>query len=151
MAVRFQVAIDCTDPGRLVQFWSAALGYVPEPPPAGFASWKAYFLSLGVPADELTEMSDDDADSVVDPAGVGPRLLFQPVPEGKRVKNRVHLDLDVTEGRDVDVEIRRAQVEAEAQRLVALGATINRVLHTEGSAHYGITMFDPEGNEFCIR
>ena len=38
-----------------------------------------------------------------------------------------------------------------AQRLVALGATVNRVLHTEGSAHYGITMFDPEGNEFCIR
>ena len=108
------------------------------------------FKFLGVTDDELEGMTDEDADSAVDPDGVGPRLFFHPVPEGKLVKNRVHLDIDVTEGRGVDVEIRRQQLDAEAERLVALGATVNRVVHTEGSAAYGITMFDPEGNEFCI-
>ena len=151
MAKRIQVAFDCAEPGVLVKFWSAALDYVPEPPPEGHASWRAYFKSLGVTDEELEGMTDDDADSVVDPDGVGPRLFFHPVPEGKTVKNRVHLDIHVTEGRGVDVEIRRQQLDVEAERLVALGATVNRVVHTEGSAAYGITMFDPEGNEFCIR
>jgi hypothetical protein len=151
MAKRFQVAFDCADPGVLVTFWSAALGYVPEPPPEEFESWRAYFKARGVPDDELEGMTDEDVDSAVDPDGVGPRLWFQLVPEGKQVKNRLHLDVDVTKGRGVDLAIRRDQVHAEAERLVSLGAKVNRVLHAEGSDHYAITMYDPEGNEFCIR
>lgn len=37
-----QLTIDCADPRRLVTFWAEALRYVPEPPPAGHASWRAY-------------------------------------------------------------------------------------------------------------
>src|SRR5579859_4365821 len=39
MPVRFQLVIDCQDPGLLARFWAAALGYVLEPPPEGFATW----------------------------------------------------------------------------------------------------------------
>ena len=68
----------------------------------------------------------------------GPKLLLQRVDEPKAVKNRMHLDVVV------------ADIEAEASRLVALGATRVR----EGAcAEHGSTWFlmaDPEGNEFCI-
>ena len=39
MPVRFQLVIDCQDPELLARFWAAALGYVLEPPPEGFATW----------------------------------------------------------------------------------------------------------------
>jgi Glyoxalase-like domain len=86
MSTRFQLVIDCADPVRQTAFWAGALGYVLEPAPAGHATWKAYYRSLGVPENELEEMADDDVDSIVDPDGVGPRIWFQPVPEGKVVK-----------------------------------------------------------------
>ncbi|MDR7281172.1 VOC family protein [Catenuloplanes atrovinosus] len=40
MSVRFQIVIDCADPVRQAAFWTGTLGYVPEPAPAGHATWK---------------------------------------------------------------------------------------------------------------
>ncbi|MGA5699149.1 VOC family protein [Peterkaempfera bronchialis] len=148
MKPRLQVTIDCADPARLVRFWAEALGYRPEPPPSGYDSWRAYWLGMGVPEDELGDL--DGPDSVVDPDGVGPRLWFQQVPEGKVVKNRLHFDLGVSGGRSVPLETRRRQVDAEVDRLLAAGATRVRELAEPGLDHYAVLMRDPEGNEFCV-
>src|SRR6266540_1582492 len=78
------------DPDRLTAFWSEALGYKHKDPPAGFDDWRSYFRSIGVPEEELHGATDV---YLVDPDGVGPQLFFQQVPEGKVVKNRIHLDL----------------------------------------------------------
>jgi len=68
----------------------------------------------------------------------GPKLLLQRVAEPKTVKNRMHFDIEV------------ADIEAEAARLVALGAT--RVSEGPCSEHGSmwLLMSDPEGNEFCV-
>jgi len=144
-----QLAIDCTEPRLLVPFWCEALGYIAEPPPGGHSSWNDYWREMGVPDDELPT-DHDAADSIVDPAGVGPRVFFQVVPEPKSVKNRVHLDLKISGGRAVPLPERRERIEAEAARLEALGATRIRVNSTDGLDHYGVVMQDPEGNEFCV-
>lgn len=149
MTLRFQLVIDCADPVRQAVFRAAALGYVPEPPPRGHSTWKAYYLSLGVSAEELAGMGDDDVDSIVDPTGAGPRIWFQPVPEGKVVKNRLHIDLRVSD-REEALAARRVSVDAQVERLRGLGATVVRVLAEPGVDHYGVTMHDPEGNEFCV-
>ena len=81
MAVDFQLVIDCSDPSRLVPFWAAALGYRAQDPPDGFGTWREWYLSIGVPEDELGE--GDCTDRIVDPDGAGPRIWFQPVPERK--------------------------------------------------------------------
>jgi Glyoxalase-like domain len=142
----FQLVIDCADPEPLARFWAAALGYVFEPPPAGFADWNEYWRDVGVPEDELG-LGDD---LIVDPDRRRPRIWFQVVPERKTIKNRLHLDIHVSGGRAVPLEVRRQRVDAEAQRLVGLGATIAKVLFEEEIDHYGVAMRDPEGNEFDI-
>ena len=146
MATPSQVPIECADPGRQARFWADALGYRLEEPPDGFASWQDYWVSRGLPPEEV----EDGYDSIVDPDGVRPRIWFQPVPEPKVVKNRVHLDLGVSGGRQVPLATRRRRVDAEAERLVAAGATRLRVLSEEAVDHYAVVMADPEGNEFCL-
>ncbi|MGH9261982.1 MAG: VOC family protein [Acidimicrobiales bacterium] len=146
MAARIQVVFDCADPGLLTRFWALALGYRIEDPPAGFEDWRSYWAHIGLPEDELV----DSGDSIVDPDGVGPRIWLQVVPEGKVVKNRVHLDIDVSGGRAVPLEVRRQRVLAEADRLVDAGATRLRVLEQEGLDHFGVVLHDPERNEFCL-
>ena len=68
----------------------------------------------------------------------GPKLLLQRVGEAKTTKNRMHFDIEVPD------------IEAEAARLVALGATRvgDATLSEHGSTW--ILMADPEGNEFCV-
>lgn len=95
-----QIAWDCADPARMVAFWAPAPGYAVAPPPQGHDTWNDYYLSIGVPEDEL-DLAGDGADSIVDPGGAGPRIWFQQVPEGKQVKNRLHLDVLVGGGRAV--------------------------------------------------
>ncbi len=146
MAVRYQLVIDCKDPEPLAHFWAAALGYELEPPPEGFATWDDYWRDVGVPEEELGA----GADSIIDPGGAGPRIWFQVVPERKTIKNRFHLDVHVSGGRAVPVATRRQRVDAEAERLSGLGATLLRVLSEEGLDHYAVAMKDPEGNEFDI-
>jgi hypothetical protein len=144
MAVSVQVTIDCADPGRLAKFWAAALGYELQPPPAGYASWPDFLTAQGIPEDKW-----NSASAVVDPAGAGPRLFFQQVPEAKAVKNRLHLDINVGGGLDVLAEERQARVHAAADRLVQLGATRHLPHHEYDS--YWLLMQDPEGNEFCLQ
>ena len=110
-----QVNIDCADADALRDFYCEALGYEPK----GFAG---QYRSC-VPRDGVN----------------GPKIVFQQVPEQKRVKNRVHLDLVVG-----------ADIEGEAARFAALGATrvSDAPVREEGGAW--IVMADPEGNEICI-
>lgn len=146
MAVRYQLVIDCANPDRLARFWAAALGYEPEPPPDGFASWDDYWRDVGVPEEELGV----GVDRIVDPAGGGPRIWFQVVPEGKTIKNRIHIDIHASGGRSLPLSTRREQVDTEVRRLTELGATTVRVLQQDGLDHYGVAMTDPEGNEFDV-
>ncbi|MCW2499331.1 MAG: glyoxalase [Frankiales bacterium] len=148
MGIPFQVTVDSHDAGGQVAFWSLALGYEPEPPPPGFDTWRDWYLSIGVPAEELPE--GDCQDRIRDPEGRLPKIWFQPVPETKTVKNRVHLDVTVSGGRGVDMTIREQRVRRHAARLVAAGATELRVLSGVVAGHFAIVMQDPEGNEFCV-
>ena len=96
-------------------------------------------------------MPSPDGGSVsacTDPSGVGPRLFFQRVPEGKVVKNRLHLDVRV--GTGLVGEERLAALEAECARLVALGAVRVRLLPADGDEESCLVMQDIEGNEFCL-
>ena len=138
---KFQVTFDCADPARVGRFWCEVLGYVTPPPPEGFASWDDFDRTM--PAER-----QGAAFACQDPTGVGPRLYFQRVPEGKVVKNRVHLDVRTATG--LRGEERVATLEAEAARLVALGATRVRLLTADEFNESCIWMEDVEGNEFCL-
>ncbi|MFJ8195838.1 VOC family protein [Streptomyces sp. NPDC096152] len=138
---QFQVTFDCAEPARLAGFWCEVLGYVVPPVPKGFATWEDYHRSLP-PEDQVVYFACSD------PSGVGPRLLFQRVPEGKIVKNRVHLDVRAGTGL-VGAE-RLATLEAECARLVALGAVHVRTLLADDDNESCILMQDIEGNEFCL-
>jgi hypothetical protein len=139
---RIQVVFDAADPEKLAEFWGLALGYVPEPPPEGFASWEEFARDAGIPEHQWNEMA-----SRVDPAGEGPRLYFQRVPEGKTAKNRVHLDVRVA-GREVRGEERKRLVSEHVERLVQAGASI--AWRSDDVRGDSITLLDPEGNEFCV-
>jgi hypothetical protein len=117
------------------------LGYVVPPPPEGFATW-------------------DDFDHAL-PPGIrvqrSPALIPQVqardcsssrVPEGKVVKNRLHLD--VRAGTGLAGEECLAALEAEGARLVALGAVRVRLLPADGGNESCLVMQDIEGNEFCL-
>lgn len=146
MAVSYQLVIDCTSPEPLAQFWAEALHYVVSPPPSGFDSWDAFYRSIGVPEEELGTGND----RIEDPHGEGPAIWFQIVPEKKSIKNRIHIDVNASGGRGSSIETRRERVEAEADRLVSLGATRLRTISDEGLDHYAVALTDPEGNEFDI-
>ena len=117
MTLRIQcLCIDAGDPDRLATFWAAVLG------------WRRT-------NDEPDEIAlEPPAGSPED--GVVPDLLFLRVPEGKTIKNRLHLDL-----RPVDQA-------AEVARIEALGAT--RVDVGQGPEATWVVLADPEGNEFCV-
>ncbi|MFI1941519.1 VOC family protein [Streptomyces purpureus] len=150
METTLQLTIDCADPRRLVEFWAPALGYVPEPAPGGHATWRAYWSAMGVPEEELPEGVGETPESIVDPAGTGPRIWFQQVPEPKSVKNRVHLDLKVSGGREVPLATRRERVDHKVALLTDAGASVLRVMAPADMDYYGVVLQDPEGNEFCV-
>jgi predicted enzyme related to lactoylglutathione lyase len=110
------VTVDCRDPRALAAFWREALDYDVE-----YSSYE------DESADEEVVIAPKDRK--------GPRLLFLRVPEGKTVKNRLHLD------------IRSHDQQAHVRRLEELGA--RRVDIGQGDVSW-IVMQDPEGNEFCI-
>jgi hypothetical protein len=139
-AVPFGVVVDCADPARLAAFWTAAVGYVERPPPDGYATWAEHDAANGIPADEAGY-------AIVDPHEVGPMIHFQSVPEPKRGKNRLHLDLRAGLLRppprpDAD------PVEAAVTRLESLGATVLARRRDPGGRY--VVLADPEGNEFCV-
>jgi predicted enzyme related to lactoylglutathione lyase len=105
------LAIDSNDAPSLAEFWAAALDY--------------------------RVLDDDDPEEVlvIPRSGAGTRLIFLKVPEGKSVKNRLHLDL------------RPDDRDAEVERLIGLGA--KKVDIGQGDVTW-VVLADPEGNEFCI-
>jgi hypothetical protein len=112
------ITFDCADWPRLVEFWSAATGYRDDP-------------------DDPNRPGDPQG-GLVDPEGKGPILLFIPVPEGKIVKNRVHLDLVPDQPRDQAVA-----------HLLELGASLVAD-HRKPDGTGWVVLADPEGNEFCV-
>jgi hypothetical protein len=144
MATSIQIVFDANDPALLADFWALALGYTVQPPPDGFASWDEWVAAMEIP-----EENWNDARAVVDPEGIGPRIFFQRVPEGKTGKNRLHLDVNAGGGHDVPIDDRRVMVDAEVARLIGAGAsTIGPV---EQRGEYWVVLADPEGNEFCVQ
>jgi catechol 2,3-dioxygenase-like lactoylglutathione lyase family enzyme len=143
MAREIQVTFDCADPAGLSRFWAEVLGYRLDDPPEGFDSWDAALTAWGVPEDERNSRS-----ALHDVDRHGPRLFFQQVPEGKSVKNRVHLDVRAAPGLQGDE--RMAALEAEADRLVVLGAERGERFEPGRMDKGFIVMRDPEGNEFCL-
>jgi Glyoxalase-like domain len=110
----YAVTFDCIDAVQLAKFWSAVLDRnVDDRANDEFAS-----IGLG------------------DPASDRPHWMFVKVPERKRVKNRVHVDL-ISNSRDRDVK-----------RLLSLGAT--HVADIDEDGNCWTTLADPEGNEFDI-
>ncbi|GAA2045488.1 VOC family protein [Nocardiopsis rhodophaea] len=144
MAHTFQVTFDAHAPRKRGRFWAELLGYEEQPPPAGFATWDEALTAFGVPEEERRR---DSAYAIVDPAGAGPRIFLQQVPEGKSAKNRVHLDVNVAA--ELPHDRRRAKVAEVAERAVELGAT--RVREVDDPKGYAMVMLDPEGNEFCLQ
>jgi len=138
---QIQVTFDCAEPERVARFWCEVLGYVVPPPPEGFATWDDFDRAL--PPEQ-----QGSAFACVDPSGVGPRLFFQRVPEGKVVKNRLHLDVRV--GTGLVGQERVDALEAECARLVALGAVRVRLLPADDDNESCLLMQDIEGNEFDL-
>jgi hypothetical protein len=143
MATRVQVVIDCADPQRLARFWGLALGYQEQPPPGGFDSWEDALRAWDVPHEQWNSRS-----AVIDPDGVGPRLFFQQVPEGKVAKNRVHLDINAAAG-ITDGDERMRTIRDEVGRLTEAGASTVHEMEERGE--FWVVMQDPEGNEFCVQ
>ena len=143
----YQITIDCADPDRMARFWAKALHYDLEEPPAPHASWKDYWVSVGVPEEEAEGYGYD---SIVDPADSRPRMWFQQVPEAKQMKNRLHFDLLVGGGRTVPLDERKRRVLDEVDRLGVLGASLLREMDNSESNHFAVAMADPEGNEFDV-
>jgi hypothetical protein len=134
-----QVAFDAADPHALAAFWADVLAYEVE----DHAEFVESLVAAGrLRPDEVIVRDGRSAFADVaaarDPAGAGPRLFFQRVPEPKSAKNRVHVDVPVPEERR----------EAESQRLIEKGATLLWITSDRGPTTY--TLQDPEGNEFCL-
>ena len=108
----FGVSFDAQDAHTVARFWADVLGRRV--------------------ADGATA---DNAAIDADPAVPGSRLGFHKVPEGKAVKNRLHLDLITTD------------FDAEVARLTALGAT---TLNEVTAGGHWVTLADVEGNEFDV-
>ncbi|MGW6586502.1 VOC family protein [Streptomyces globisporus] len=124
MAGKFtELAIDCAAPLPLARFWCAVLDYEVRGVEEG-----EEVVTIGPPS--APEGKDR-------PGPVAPALTFARVPEGKTVKNRLHIDINPAD---------REQGE-EVERLLALGA--RRADVGQGGASW-VVLTDPEGNEFCV-
>lgn len=145
MTTEVQITFDCADPAALATFWAGVLGYQVQPPPDEFASWEAALEAFGVPRDQWNSRS-----AILPIEGPHPRIFFQRVPEGKILKNRVHLDVRAAPGLEGDE--RMSALETEANRLETLGATrAYRIEPDKATMETGLIMLrDPEGNEFCL-
>ena len=107
------IAIDAVNPRPVAEFWCNVLGW---------------------------QVVDDDEEgiSIAPPDGAWPTIDVLRVPDGKAVKNRLHLDLRA------DGVAR----EDELERLLSLGA--RRVDIGQGPDVSWVVLGDPEGNEFCL-
>lgn len=113
------ICVDCTDPWRLSHWWAEALGYRVRPHTAE---------ELAALRDRGFGGPESDPNIAIDPIDKsGPTFWFNRVPEPKRVKNRIHID-----------------VYGDVDELTQHGASIvSRLEHW-------VVMVDPEDNEFCV-
>ena len=127
MALRwYSVVVDCADVGAQANWWQQTLG------------WQRVYEA----DDEVVIVPAHATEALVRAMPweqIGPGLVFVPVPEGKAIKNRLHLDLapHTTDDRD-----------AEIAALLERGAT--RVDVGQGADVSWTVLADPEGNEFCV-
>jgi glyoxalase superfamily protein len=117
-----ELAIDCADPEGLAGFWCSVLDYEVR-------HADGEIVTIGPPA-----APDGTNQRGPEP----PTLTFARVPEGKTVKNRLHLDVSPAD---------REQAE-EVRRLLGLGARPADV--GQGGDESWVVLADPEGNEFCV-
>ena len=139
----WQLTFDANDPARLASFWAQALDYQAMPPD-GPQTWHAHYRA---------ERVGSNAMRLFDPAGLRPPIFFQPVPEFKAGKNRLHVDL-FPSGRDDSLPMQRRIeiVEGKVGALIELGASVDRRVRNDDpeDLDYFVVMRDPEGNEFCV-
>ncbi|WP_025158482.1 VOC family protein [Leifsonia aquatica] len=141
MAAFSDIVIYADDPPALAAFWAAVLEY---PEPTLDPEFRAMLLAGGVAEGDLGKRAVAES-----PDKRGPRLFFHHADGPKDGRNRLHLDVQAAAGRDATDE----EVEAEKDRLVALGATVVRLVHQKWGPfqeHY-YQLRDPEGNEFCLQ
>jgi len=127
MSIRwYSVVVDCRDIAAQSRWWTEALG------------WRIIYEA----DDEVVVVPPQAVDPARDIPRVerGPGLIFVPVPEGKAVKNRLHIDLAPSPD---------AGQEAEVRRLEDLGARRVDVGQDPEEVSW-VVMADPEGNEFCV-
>jgi hypothetical protein len=126
MGIRwYSTVVDCRDVASQARWWAEALGWV-----VGYEADGEVTL---VPPHALTKGHQIPVEER------GPALVFVPVPEGKSVKNRLHIDVAP---RAADGQL------AEVQRLVDLGA--QRIDVGQDASATWVVLADPEGNEFCV-
>jgi hypothetical protein len=113
LATLRDICLDAQDPAHVGAFWGAVLGREPED--AGQGDGRSH--------DVVLQPTD---------ASPGPRIFVNGVPEPKSGKARVHLDVDLGDGRTVE-------------DLLDLGAT---VVTEPGEVRWWV-LADPEGTEFC--
>ena len=126
MPVRwYSTVVDCHDVAAQARWWAEVL------------DWRVAYEA----SDEVVLVPPHAFDPARVPprAERGPGLVFVPVPEGKTIKNRLHLDL--APGPDDDHA-------AEVERLLRLGAA--RVDGGQPDVAAFAVLADPEGNEFCV-
>ncbi|MTD16254.1 4a-hydroxytetrahydrobiopterin dehydratase [Nakamurella sp. YIM 132087] len=107
---QLEIAIDALDIPAVLPFWQAVLGYVPDPEGPDVA--------------------------IVDPTRTGPAVWFQQMDESRRQRNRIHLDITVTED--------------EAQPRLAAALAAGGTLVSDAAARAFWILADAEGNEVCI-
>ena len=121
-----EISLDCHDPDRLAEFWSAVLDWVVIHREPGL-------VEIGPAGRDDGELLD-----AVRTGPVAPTIFFAQVPEEKVAKNRVHYDVSPVD---------RSQ-EDEVERLLTLGAT-RADIGQSGDESWTV-LADPEGNEFCV-
>jgi hypothetical protein len=124
----YTVVVDSRDPQGLARWWAEALG------------WKLVCDTPEEAAIDPQHAREEDIETLAEWGTQPPGMVFVPVPEGKTVKNRLHIDLAPHASQDR---------EAEIQRLLDLGATRVDVGQDPKSVTWEV-LADPEGNEFCV-
>ena len=121
-----EISLDCHDPDRLADFWTAALDWV-------VLDREPALVEIGPAGRDDGALLD-----AVRTGPVAPTMFLAQVAEDKVVKNRLHLDLSpIDRSRDEEVD-----------RLLALGATHADV--GQSGEESWVVLADPEGNEFCV-
>jgi hypothetical protein len=143
MSQRFTITLDAADPKALGTFWATALGYVEEPPPKPYATWRRPSRVGGCRRRAGTTRTRSWT-------RMGRAALLPPEgPEPKTAKNRLHLDVWVP-GETRENPASPDDKRAHAAFLVEHGATVlHEVDHPSGMGFW-VVMADPEGNEFCV-